>query len=786
MAKYNLYSEVKVDDHCVKDERIKNERNKNEVNIAEKKKDINLAEKRIGEKIGGKRIGEKCNSKGNGCNGLNGNNVGHYEVKEKENKEGDEYEIVSSIKGPKVILAKKWIEDSSVTECFNCKIGFGWFNRKHHCRLCGRIFCSSCSIHRDTLENNRCCDLCFKNYNELQEISILLETFENALLSIDEFDEISTWSRTMRRMTRNYYKTFSSIPRKLSTESLNRREEKIIISNLNILSGHIYWLIPILHTYFSNRDRDRDNKERNNKERGNEREREKGYNSYFINRDKLSEILSVYDYDRGDKSDRNGNGNGYQKRSCSSELGGINCPKSCELERGKDLGITLSLIRLFFGRDSIVDDFIIEKRLKILDYEEFKSILLHLFYYSHYPSIEGEILRRCSTDKSGELLVEYFYLLNTYENDRVKVNAKTKAKNGQVDEEKRERDRRDRRAQKNRLLRYIDESRLKLINKLDTSISSYVELREFDSNESINLQSPFSLTTDTIVFRQEINVKDSYTRPTMITFRDKETKDIVSKILYKKESIFKDKIVMNILSVFSNILREEEGIDFHILKYNVLITEKNGGIIEIVDKSETLYNIREKLKFSVLYYLIEKNADMKASDIREQFTRSTAAYCILCYLLGIGDRHLDNIMIGNNAHLFHIDYSYLLGNDPKYSIEAIRLSEEIIEAIGGIHSENYKHFQNLSSLVFNCARRHINFFIEMLSILEIIHPEQFSVKTIEDECVKRFEPYEDDQSAKIHIINRIDHSKDSTSYSIYDTIYHINTIYYKRGWWGGK
>src|SRR5271168_124600 len=38
-----------------------------------------------------------------------------------------------------------WINDSVVNKCSSCKIEFGLFLRKHHCRNCGNIFCYTCS-----------------------------------------------------------------------------------------------------------------------------------------------------------------------------------------------------------------------------------------------------------------------------------------------------------------------------------------------------------------------------------------------------------------------------------------------------------------------------------------------------------------------------------------------------------------------------------------------------------------------------------------------------------------
>lgn len=39
---------------------------------------------------------------------------------------------------------KFWMPDANSKECYDCSAKFTAFRRKHHCRLCGQIFCSKC------------------------------------------------------------------------------------------------------------------------------------------------------------------------------------------------------------------------------------------------------------------------------------------------------------------------------------------------------------------------------------------------------------------------------------------------------------------------------------------------------------------------------------------------------------------------------------------------------------------------------------------------------------------
>ncbi|KAK6268316.1 hypothetical protein QUC31_012476 [Theobroma cacao] len=71
-----------------------------------------------------------------------------------------------------------WMPDHSCRVCYDCDSQFTLFNRRHHCRLCGRVFCAKCTANsvpapsndtrlpQEEWEKIRVCNYCFKQWEQ--------------------------------------------------------------------------------------------------------------------------------------------------------------------------------------------------------------------------------------------------------------------------------------------------------------------------------------------------------------------------------------------------------------------------------------------------------------------------------------------------------------------------------------------------------------------------------------------------------------------------------------------
>lgn len=68
-------------------------------------------------------------------------------------------------------------------------------------------------------------------------------------------------------------------------------------------------------------------------------------------------------------------------------------------------------------------------------------------------------------------------------------------------------------------------------------------------------------------------------------------------------------------------------------------------------------------------------------------------------------RHLDNLLLRDDGRLFHVDFGFILGKDPKPFPPPMKLCKEMVEAMGGAERLNiiFYIFINFSIVHWICS-----------------------------------------------------------------------------------
>ena len=74
-------------------------------------------------------------------------------------------------------------------------------------------------------------------------------------------------------------------------------------------------------------------------------------------------------------------------------------------------------------------------------------------------------------------------------------------------------------------------------------------------------------------------------------------------------------------------------------------------------------------------------------------------------MIGVGDRNQHNILVNSSGELINIDFSYLLGDDPKFKTKTMSITPQMVEMLGGKNSVAFDAFKNFCSKGFQKIRQ---------------------------------------------------------------------------------
>ncbi|CAG8689830.1 1933_t:CDS:2, partial [Dentiscutata heterogama] len=225
------------------------------------------------------------------------------------------------------------------------------------------------------------------------------------------------------------------------------------------------------------------------------------------------------------------------------------------------------------------------------------------------------------------------------------------------------------------------------------------------------------------------------------------------------DDLRQDQLVIQIITLMDRLLRKEN-LDLKLTPYKVLPTGSDHGVMQFITSS-SLANVLSEYNGSLLQFLKAHHPEEKAVGtygvspaVMDTYVKSCAGYCVITYLLGVGDRHLDNLLLSPDGNLFHVDFGFILGRDPKPFPPPMKLCKEMVEAMGGANSIHYQRFKSYCYIAFNILRKSANLILNLLALMvdanitDIkIEPdkavwkvqEKFRLDLTEEEAIKYFQ-----------------------------------------------
>ena len=256
-----------------------------------------------------------------------------------------------------------------------------------------------------------------------------------------------------------------------------------------------------------------------------------------------------------------------------------------------------------------------------------------------------------------------------------------------------------------------------------------------------------------------------------------EDKDHIGVMFKYGDDLRQDQLILQMINYMDSLLKNIH-LDYEFTIYKTLATSKSDGFVEFVPDSTTIYEIIKKKTMREYYEELSNHDEKELNKKLESYINSCAGYCVVTYLLGIGDRHLENLMIDKNGRLFHIDFGYILGKDPKPMPPPIKLCKEMVQCMGGKDSKGFADFQQKCVNAYWVLRENARVIVNMFYLMiDSGIPELNNIDNLK-KLHEKFVPQKNKQEAAVFMLDNLKESVDALMPVVMET-FHAWAQYWK-------
>uniref|UniRef100_A0A8B9RME8 Phosphatidylinositol-4-phosphate 3-kinase, catalytic subunit type 2 beta n=1 Tax=Astyanax mexicanus TaxID=7994 RepID=A0A8B9RME8_ASTMX len=220
--------------------------------------------------------------------------------------------------------------------------------------------------------------------------------------------------------------------------------------------------------------------------------------------------------------------------------------------------------------------------------------------------------------------------------------------------------------------------------------------------------------------------------PLKLSFQNMDLQgDNINVIFKSGDDLRQDMLTLQVIRIMNKIWIQE-GLDMRMVIFRCFSTGRSRGMVEMIPNAETLRKIQVEhgvtgsFKDRPLADWLQKHnpTEDEYEKAVENFIYSCAGCCVATYILGICDRHNDNIMLKTSGHMFHIDFGKFLGHAQMFgNIKRDRapfvFTSDMAYVINGGDkpSSRFHDFVDLCCEAYNLIRKHAHLFLNLLGLM---------------------------------------------------------------------